>query len=462
MSLQKIAAVNIIRRPLVELKPHPRNPREHPEPGSEEWEKLRKSLTDSYFDPLVWNSRNGYLVSGHLRRKILIELGFVEADVVVVDWDEPRHLARMIAANRQAGKDERGALTTILEELSGTDLDLALTGMKDADLARLLPGTDDVPPETEGTVESPLDGNTHPITQTSDIYILGSHRLVCGDCCDAAIVQASLAGAVVDQLVTDPPYGVDYVEKARAVAAATGRAIAPHRKIANDDLSDYRRFFAAFLSIIPFASKNTAYVFMSGQELHSLRLAFDDAGLTWSDNLVWVKNGTVLGRKDYLPKHEYITYGWKGTHRFYGGVTPAVFDDETPTSKMSKAALAAEVDELRQWRRTVIREDKTVVNDLHPTMKPVNLIRRLLLDGSLAGGIVFEPFAGSGTTLIACDQVGRRCRAVEQEPVHCDTIIRRYLALDTTRRVQRIRSGADPVDVTAEFHVQTPPASETP
>jgi DNA modification methylase len=111
------------------------------------------------------------------------------------------------------------------------------------------------------------------------------------------------------------------------------------------------------------------------------------------------------------------------------------------------------VEALRDWRRTVIRENKIEVNDLHPTMKPVNLVRRLILDGSLPGQTVYDPFAGSGTTIMACDLVGRHCRAVEQEPAHCDTIIRRYLALDTSRRVRRIRGDADtaPIDVTDEF-----------
>jgi DNA modification methylase len=453
------ATLHLERLPLADLKPHPRNPREHPAPGTEEWEKLKKSLVDAYFDPVVWNRRNGLLVSGHLRRSIFLELGYTHADAVVVDWDEPRHLARMIAANQAAGKDSRDELRTIIEELQVGGFDLALTGLPDAKLAKLLPQV--TAPEPAWVAPA---GTDVPIeTRVGDIYRLGPHRLLCGDSREAAAVQAVLAGDVVDQLVTDPPYGIDYVAKETALKGSSS-----HIPIANDNLKDYRKFFGAFLAPIPFAPKNTAYVFMSGQELHNLRLAFTDAGLTWADYLIWVKNGQVMGRKDYHPKHEFIVYGWKGSHRFYGGIGAAVIDDEIPADKMSKAALVAEVTALRQFRSSVLREDKPLVNDLHPTMKPVNLIRRLLIDGSAPGSIVFDPFNGSGSTLLACDLVERRYRGIEQEPVHCDTTVRRWLTLGGGRRVLRSRPlfseagtfvGYAEQDVT---HLFASPAAEPP
>jgi DNA modification methylase len=429
--------------PLADLRPHPRNPREHPEPGTEAWEKLKKSLVDAYFDPLVWNRRNGLLVSGHFRRKVLLALAYTHADAVVVDWDEPRHLAKMIAANQGAGKDDRDGLRTILEELQLGGADLALTGLPDGQIAKLLPPLE-VP---EIAWVAPAEACASVETRRGDVYLLGPHRLLCGDSTLAADVQRVLAGDVVDQVVTDPPYGVDYVEKERAMKGESA-----HRPIANDDLADYRRFFGAFLGAVPLAQKNTVYVFMSGQELHNLRLAFDDAGITWGDYLMWVKNGQVIGRKDYHPKHEFIAYGWKGAHKFYGGIGAAVIDDETPAAKMSKAALVAELELLRDFRRTVLREDKPTVNDLHPTMKPVNLVRRLLIDGSAPGAVVFDPFSGSGTTLLACDLVERKCRGIDLEPAHCDTIVRRWLALGGGRRALRLHDDGKTQDVTDVFH----------
>ena len=443
MSEKRSASLVLENLPLADLRPHPRNPREHPEPGTEGWEKLKKSVVDAYFDPLVWNRRNGLLVSGHLRRKILLELGYTHADTVVVDWDEPRHLAKMIAANQGAGKDDRAGLRTILEELQLGGADLALTGLPDVQLSKLLP-----PPETpESAWVAPAEACASVETRPGDVYLLGPHRLLCGDSTRAEDVQRVLAGDVVDQVVTDPPYGVAYVEKDAALKGGSSS----HRPIANDDLADYRRFFGDFLAAIPFAPKNTLYVFMSGQELHNVRLAMDDAGVTWGDYLMWVKNGQVMGRKDYHPQHEFVVYGWKGAHKFYGGISSAVIDDETPAAKMSKAALVAEVEALRQFRSSVLREDKPTVNDLHPTMKPVNLVRRLLIDGSAPGAVVFDPFNGSGTTLMACDLVGRKYRGIDLEPVHCDTTVRRWLALGGGRRALRLHDDGKTQDVTDLF-----------
>lgn len=439
----KVASVSVERRPLGELRAHPRNPRHHPEPGSEEWDKLRASLARDYFDPLVWNRRSGLLVSGHLRHRLLLELGFTHADVVVVDYDEPTHLARMITANRLAGKDDRSALAVIVEELRVGSGDLALTGLRDVDLARLLPAVERAP------AADPPEPPVAPLSSPGDLYHLGPHRLVCGEARSREDVTRVLGGDAADQLLTDPPYGIGYVAKAAAVDAASGRAAKAHAPILNDDLSDYRQFFGEFLAVVPLAARNTVYVFMSGQELHNLRLAFDDVGLTWSDYLVWVKNGQVLGRKDYHPKHEFIVYGWRGSHRFYGGASAAVIDDEVSPGSMSKEALIAEVARLREWRANVLREDKTTRNDLHPTMKPVDLVRRLILDGSPAAGVVFDSFAGSGTTLVACEQAGRRFRGVEAEPCYCDVIVQRYLALGA-RCVRRVRGDLE-ADVTADF-----------
>lgn len=218
MHPEKVAALRIERRPLSGLKPHPRNPRAHPEPGTEEWEKLSASLADAYFDPLVRNERNGLLVSGHLRRKVLLASGFTAADVVVVEWDEQRHLARMIAANQSAGKDDKAELAVILEELSGAGFNLALTGLLDSSLAKLLPGEPMAEPEAPA---APIDG-APPQTRLGDLYLLGPHRLLCGDSSQPAAVHALMGGDVVDQVVTDPPYGVDYVEKTRAMCAAKG------------------------------------------------------------------------------------------------------------------------------------------------------------------------------------------------------------------------------------------------
>ena len=171
------------------------------------------------------------------------------------------------------------------------------------------------------------------------------------------------------------------------------------RDIKNDAIDDYRKFFAGFMSIIPFAEINSFYAFISSQKLHNLRLAFDDVGMYFSSILIWLKNQHVVSWIDYMFKTEYILYGWKGKHRFYGA-----------SNSMN-----------------VFEFDKPVRSKLHPTMKPVELIVRLIKNSSLEGEIVYDAFAGSGTTLIAAEETGRVCYAAELDENYCDVVVVRWL-----------------------------------
>lgn len=238
---------------------------------------------------------------------------------------------------------------------------------------------------------------TEPQTQLGDLYILGEHRLLCGDCTESNSYNRLFEGKKVDMLLTDPPYGVDYSAKNKMLNKFD-RGNRIQKAINNDSISDYRKFFSSFLSVIEFNNYNTIYIFMSGQELHSLRLAISDCGMTWCDYLIWVKNHIVLGRKDYNSKHEFILYGWKGKHRFYGSNSS-----------------------------TVLEYDKPQQSKLHPTMKPIPLLKKLLKDGSKKGDLVYDPFMGSGSTLLSCTDMNRICYGFELDPCYCDTIVNRYV-----------------------------------
>ena len=201
-------------------------------------------------------------------------------------------------------------------------------------------------------------------------------------------------------LCTDPPYGVDYASKNKMLnKVGKGKGNRNETSIENDNIENYRQFFGEFLSLIPWEEKNTAYIFMSGKELHNLRLAMEDIGMKLSDYLIWVKNNHVLGRKDYHCKHEFIAYGWKGTHQFFGP-TNSVTTIEHPRPQSSKE---------------------------HPTMKPIGLVSKLIKDGSKKGYIVYDPFTGSGTTLLACESLERVCYSMEMSPQYCDVIIKRWI-----------------------------------
>lgn len=249
-------------------------------------------------------------------------------------------------------------------------------------------------------------------TKLGDIYELNNHRLICGDCTDKEVVEKLFDGKTTSLVVTDPPYGVDYGEKNKSLndfQAKDGkpRGTRMERDIKNDAIDDYRKFFADFMSIIPFAKTNSFYAFISSQNLHNLRLAFDDAKMYFSSYLVWLKNQHVISWIDYMFKTEYILYGWKGKHKFYGA-----------NNSMN-----------------VFEFDKPVRSKLHPTMKPVELIMQLIKNSSLENEIVYDAFSGSGTTLIASEETNRICYTVELDEKYCDVAVKRWVQYMKSREL---------------------------
>lgn len=234
-----------------------------------------------------------------------------------------------------------------------------------------------------------------------DLFEIGGHRLLCGDSLNREHVDRLIAGELIDSLVTDPPYGVDYGSKNEYLNEVDKKRGSGANRIQtdvlNDAIEDYPAFFEGFLSVIPWASYNTAYIFMSGREIHTLRIAAEAAGLTWSSFLVWVKNNHVLGRSDYNHKHEWIYYGWAGRHKFYG-----------PSNS-----------------NTVLEYDKPMRNEYAPTQKPVELMGHCIRDGSPEGGRIYDPFIGAGSTMIAAEQLGRFCYAMDLNPVDVAVVLER-------------------------------------
>ena len=233
-----------------------------------------------------------------------------------------------------------------------------------------------------------------------DLWILGKHRIICGDSTDQKTVTRLFGNQKATQMVTDPPYGVSYSDKNDNLNTSEkcDRITEP---ILNDDLKDYYEFFTSFLDKVPLTTYNTCYIFMSGEELCNLRKAFEDCNYHYAKYLIWLKNAPVLGRQEYLYKHEFVMYGWKGKHKYYG--------DLGATS--------------------ILEYNKPLTNKLHPTQKPTDILMRLIQDGSQEGDIVYDPFAGSGSTLMAAEQCGRLCYGIELSPEYVDVIISRWESL---------------------------------
>ncbi len=229
------------------------------------------------------------------------------------------------------------------------------------------------------------------------IFRLGEHRLACGDCRDAELIGKLLGNDKVALVLTDPPYGVSYVESKRGFLGGERHdAILNDHEQSNDE---YRAFTRDWLGACTgrLAKKNSIYVFNSDKMLFPLRAGMEDAGCRFAQMLIWLKTHAVMGRLDYLPQHEIVLYGWHGTHAF----------------RKSKD-------------KTILIYPKPMKSLLHPTMKPVGLLRRLILNSSGIGDIVYDPFGGSGSTLIAAEDTKRRCMMVEMDPAYCRVIINRF------------------------------------
>ena len=231
-----------------------------------------------------------------------------------------------------------------------------------------------------------------------DLFELGDHRIICGDAQDKNIVKKLLRDNKIILLCCDPPYGINYTNS----KASFNQKISCNKEIANDELvskQTYEKFSKDWLEpIIPYyAKQNAVYIFNSDKMVFSLREAMIQSGYKISQLLIWVKNAPVLGRLDYLPMHELIMYGWYGRHKFRKAKDKSVI--YCPRPQKSK---------------------------LHPTMKPVSLIRQLILNSSKVGDIVYDPFGGSGTTLLASEQTKRKCMMIELDPEYCQVIIDRF------------------------------------
>lgn len=233
--------------------------------------------------------------------------------------------------------------------------------------------------------------------KTGTIYQLGQHRLACGDSSDAILIERLVDEDLVNLIVCDPPYGVNYTESKQGITNIVSKKV-----IANDNIADaagYESFTKNWLEVIkPYlAKKNSLYIFNSDKMLLPTVKALEVTGGKFTQLLVWAKTQAIIGRLDYLPQHELIIYGWFGTHNF-----------------------------AKSKDKSVLIYPKPKTSKLHPTMKPVGLLRRLILNSSKMGDVVFDGFGGSGSTLIACEQTKRQCLTIELDPEYCQVIIVRW------------------------------------
>lgn len=431
------------RRKLADLRPAEYNPRKKLTPDDPEYIQIRNSLNEfGYADPIVINS-DGTIIKGHQRRNVMMDLGYTEAEVIILDiQDKAKEKALNIALNKITGKWDNAILKDLLVELDLEGYDFSVTGFQRPDLEDLIQELD-IPPEATEDDFDPEEAAKDidvPTTRKGDIWQLGRHRLMCGDSTDAADVERLMGGAKLDLIITDPPYNVDYGAKTEFLESYLGqegsRANSTIENDHMDALSFYKFLLAAFQNMNQAMRPGAAiYVFHAESTGLQFRQAYTDAGLKMSQCLIWEKNAFVLGRQDYQWRHEPILYGWKegAAHYFINDRTQdtVLLEDELDFKGMKKQELLAFIENyIRQYKdlTSVHFENKPARNALHPTMKPIPLVGRLMNNSSKPGWNIGDFFGGSGTTLMAAEQLGRTTYLMEYDERNVDVIVQRWEA----------------------------------
>jgi DNA modification methylase len=380
--------MDIRKIPTEKLNPAKYNPRKNLKPGDPEYEKLKRSITEfGYVEPIIWNKRTGNIVGGHQRYKVLLELGYKEVDCVVLDIDEQKEKALNVALNKITGEFDIPLLTDLLKDINDSGFDVSLTGF-DADEIDILFRDSVVAGIKEDEFDKPLPEK--PISRQGDIWMLGKHKLICGDSTKPETYSMLMEGQKASLIVTDPPYNVAYEGNAGTIK--------------NDNMES-KKFHEFLLSAFKCMYENLAdggsiYVFHADRETVNFRTAFSEAGFFCHQTCIWVKNTPVLGRCAYQYNHEPILMGWKPTagHQWYAD----------------------------RKQRTTWNFDRPSKSKYHPTMKPVALVAYAIVNSSLSNSIVLDPFGGSGSTLIACEQTGRVCHTIELDEKYVDVIVERF------------------------------------
>jgi DNA modification methylase len=385
------------------------NPRKDLKAGDPEFEKIKNSVIEfGYCEPIICNS-DYTIVGGHQRHKVLKALGYEEVDCVLIDLDKTKEKALNIALNKISGEWDFDALAGLLEELKADDYNIELTGFDFSEMEKLFDELhkDDEPDEDEFDVDQALSDN--PITQKGDIWLLGKHRLVCGDSTSEQDMATLMDGKKARLIVTDPPYNVNYTGRTKDALT-----------IQNDKMDDgqfYEFLLAAYTRMYEVSDDGASiYVFHADSEGLNFRQAHKEAGFKLSQCCIWAKQAMVMGRQDYHWMHEPVLVGWKPTAGHYWN------SDRKQT--------------------TLWQFDRPFRNEHHPTTKPVPLITYPIKNSSKLGDIVLDPFGGSGSTLIACEETDRICYTMELDEKYADVIVNRYIArVGNDSSVYLIRNG---------------------
>lgn len=390
-----------------DLKPASYNPRKALKPGDKEYEKIKNSIQEfGYVEPVIVND-DMTIIGGHQRCNVLQDLGYTEIDCIVISVDKTKEKALNIALNKITGEWNKELLADLIADLQNSDFDVSFTGFEPPEIEQLFNTvhSKDIK-EDDFDIDAELEKPA--VSKKGDLWKLGRHRLYVGDSTLPESYDILMDGNKANITITDPPYNVNYEGSAG--------------KIKNDKMAEdqFEKFlFAAFVNMEQnMADDASIYVFHSDSHGLAFRRAFEEAGFYLSGCCIWKKQSLVLGRSPYQWIHEPCLFGWKkgGKHQWYAG----------------------------RSETTVWEYDKPKKNDLHPTMKPINLIAYPIKNSSMSNCIVLDPFGGSGSTLMAADQMDRICYTIELDEKFADVIVSRYIEqVGTDAEVSVVRDGEE-------------------
>ncbi len=375
------------------LIPYARNAKQHPDA---QVAQIAASIREFGWGAPILVDGNNNVIAGHGRLLAARKLGMAEVPVVSMDHLTDTQRRALILADNKIGENaswEDELLGIELSELKDAGFDLELTGFSTEEWEALIAGEET---DKEGlTDEDAVPEVVEPISKPGDLWVLGEHKVLCGDATKLDDYKRLLRDELVDMTFTDPPYNVNYANTAK------DKMRGKNRPIMNDNLGDsFEQFLKDACANIVVYTKGAIYIAMSSSELDTLQSAFRASGGRWSTFIIWAKNTFTLGRADYQRQYEPILYGWKeGNDHYWCGAR-----DQGDVWNVKKPAK----------------------NDLHPTMKPVELVERAVRNSSKTKDLVLDPFGGSGSTLIACEKAGRRARLIELDPKYVDVIVKRW------------------------------------
>ena len=428
---------NLIQKRTQDLRPYERNPRKNDAAVDAVAESIRQF---GFKVPIIIDA-DGVIIAGHTRWKAAGKLGLKTVPCILADDLTPEQVQAFRLADNKTAELSEWDMNLLDEELKAiTSIDMTAFGF----------GSFEDAGEQESAEEDDFEeqeGNRHDV-KLGDLWACGEHRILCGDASSTQDADILMGGVAANMVFTDPPYGVSIGDRIKAfneVEPKKGGCVETNiigDTLGKDDL--YKLLVAAMTNLRQHCREDASYYVTApqGGDLGFLMLSMmRDAGLQVRHNLVWVKNIATfsMGRLDYDYRHEPIFYTWTKKHKFYGGYDTTVFDDTQEIDRMSKAELKDLVRKLRgENNDSVIYCDKPHRSDIHPTMKPVKLVSRFIVNSSEKGDVVADYFGGSGTTMIAAEQLGRKAYIMELDPHYADVIISRWEAL-TGREAQRIR-----------------------